>query len=115
MRPRARVSALRQRGMATRLAATPTNAPAMNQKKAMRPPQRSLKSRAQTECAGATIHMIRVAVTMSQAADILSPTADKNAVENRQLQAFRVTGRVRRRVREWQVGEIPIREFRHRV
>src|ERR1700704_110795 len=34
-----RVSAPRQRGKATRLAATPTNAPAMNQKKAMRPPE----------------------------------------------------------------------------
>jgi len=41
--------------------------------------------------------MIRAAVTMSQAADILSPTADKNAGENRQLQAFRLTGRVRTR------------------
>jgi hypothetical protein len=41
--------------------------------------------------------MIRAAVTMSQAADILSPTTDKNAGENRQLQAFRLTGRVRTR------------------
>ena len=63
------------------------------------PSNRSLEFQAPTVCAGATIHMIRVAVTMSQAADILSPTADKNAVENRQLQAFRVTGRVRSRVR----------------
>src|SRR6266478_1326775 len=98
MRPRPRVSAVRHRGRATKLAATPTSAPAMNQKKAIDPPTTRLRNGAQSR-ADATIHMIHVDVAMSQAADILSPTTDKNTGENRQLQAFRMTGRVRTRAR----------------
>src|ERR1700681_3045967 len=95
MRPRPRISAVRHKGRATKLAATPTSAPAMNQKKAIRPPQQhACELRAQSR-AEATIHMIRADVAMSQAADILSPTTDKNAGKNRQLHAFRLTGRVR--------------------
>jgi hypothetical protein len=69
----------------------------MNQKVAMKLPLYVVNSRAHTTRADATIHMIRARVTMSQAADILSPTTDKNAGENRQLQAFRMAARVRSR------------------
>src|SRR3979490_645238 len=87
----------RHGGIAIRAAPAPTNAPAMNQKIAMKAPLRMVKPRAQTARADVTIHTICTRVTMSQAADILSPTTDKNAGENRQLQAFRMTARVRSR------------------
>src|SRR2546423_15225704 len=98
-RPRPRAIAPGHRGVATNVAPTPTKAPAMNQKIAMRPPEGSSSHEREAARVDVTIHMIRAPVTMSQAADILSPTTDKKTGENRQLHAFRLAARVRSHAR----------------
>ena len=62
-----------------------------------------------------TIHAMRVWVTMSHTADSLSPSDDKNAGENRELQAIRPTGRVPRETPQASGGKPHFREFPHRV
>src|SRR6476646_1947008 len=83
-------TAPRQSGNTTSVAAPPTNTPARNENNTMKLNHSCLR-------AGTTLQSnpAREPFLTSQKTDTVSPIDDKNIRKNRQLQAIRLSGRVR--------------------